>query len=42
MRVKSLPHWKWENPAAESIPESDNAGIESKNGCATDIEEHEY
>ena len=41
MCVKALPHWKWENPAAKSSPVSENACIESKHDCATEIEEPE-
>ena len=42
MHVKALSHWKWGNPADESIPESDNSGIEANNDCATQIEDSEY
>ena len=41
MHVKALSHWKWGNPADESIPESDNSGIEAKNDCEIEIEETE-
>ena len=42
MSVKALPHWKWENPAYEISPTSENSGIEDNNDCSTDIEEPEY
>ena len=42
MRINSLPHWKWENPAAENIPASENNVSEAKNDCATEIKDPEY
>ena len=41
MRVKGLTYWKWENPAAESSPTSENAVSEAKNNYITEIQDPE-